>query len=630
MSPDNKKTRSWVIAALQTPGGIIGGGLVLFYAVMAIIAPPLWGDQASAINASQARLAPGLTHLLGTDELGRDVLLRVLVGTRLTLSLSLGALAIATVGGLVIGTVAAALGARTRQILFQLTATAMAFPAIMLALLLAAVMGRSGVATMIGLGIAGIPSVARLAMSLAVAASGSDYVNASRVIGVRGPRLLSRYILPNVFEPIATMTILSMSSYLLVISSLSFLGLGVQPPEWDWGQMIGAAMKTIYANPTSIIGPGLAIVLAGVSFSLLGEALAEGIDPRSRQRLRNSRRSGPAPAESSLAVSSDASTDSRVPADAVLAIEDLRITTIHNGEEVELVEGVTLAVSPGECVGLVGESGSGKSVTLAAAAKLLPPALEVTARTHQFDGVDLLDISPVKRRAALGSGLAMVFQDPMSSLNPALRIGSQLNDKLRTHTDFTRTERKARIIGALGEVGLPYPELIYRRFPHQLSGGQRQRVMIALALLTETKVILADEPTTALDVSVQAQIIELLARVSRQHGTAVVMVSHDLALVSQLCDRIVVMYGGRIVEEGPTEQILTAPRHPYTRLLLGAVPDPTRDISLPLLTITDYSWLQAVEGDLAASDIDGHPATVLLGDPATTRTSGEEHSTWKA
>ncbi|UXM93481.1 dipeptide/oligopeptide/nickel ABC transporter permease/ATP-binding protein [Paenarthrobacter sp. JL.01a] len=630
MSTSKKRTRSWVVAALQTPGGMIGGAIVAFYAVMAVVAPPLWGEQASTINASQARLAPTLSHLLGTDELGRDVLLRVLVGTRLTLSLSLGALAIATIGGIVLGTTAAALGARARQLLFQLTATAMAFPAIMLALLLAAVMGRSGVATMVGLGIAGIPSVARLTMSLAVAASGSDYVNASRVIGVRGPRLLRRYILPNVLEPIATMTILSMSSYLLVISSLSFLGLGVQPPDWDWGQLIGAAMKTIYANPTSIIGPGVAIVMAGVSFSLLGEALAEGIDPRSRQRLRNSRKGRPATTAHSHRVESTTPTISRVPEGAVLTIEDLRVTTIHDGDEVDLVKGVTLSVAPGERVGLVGESGSGKSVTLAAAAKLLPPALEATATTHQFDGVDLLDISPKKRRAALGSGLAMVFQDPMSSLNPALRIGSQLGDKLLTHTSLSPVDRKTRIIGALTEVGLPYPELIYRRFPHQLSGGQRQRVMIALALLTETKVILADEPTTALDVSVQAQIIELLARVSRQHNTAIVMVSHDLALVSQLCDRIVVMYGGKIVEEGTTEQILSAPRHPYTRLLLGAVPDPSRDVSLPLLTITDYSWLETLEGGFVSPVGEDHPPAVLLGDPAKTYTSGEESKAWKA
>ncbi|MBP2328961.1 ABC-type dipeptide/oligopeptide/nickel transport system ATPase component/ABC-type dipeptide/oligopeptide/nickel transport system permease subunit [Kibdelosporangium banguiense] len=549
-------------------GATVAFVLVLLVAVVAIVAPPLWSVVASTIDPTSPRQLPGAEHWLGTDELGRDLLLRSLVAARTSILYALGATAIAFGIGITVGLLAAVLGPAARRVVNSVVVTLIAFPGILLAILAATLFGRSGLAAMIGLGIAGAPQIARLTMNLVLTQAGSDMIAAARAVGIRGRRLMARYFLPNIADPIATLAILTVAGYLIAMASLSFIGLGVREPEFDWGLMLSGAMTNIYTSPWMIVAPGLAIVVTGVSVNVLGERIAAGLDPRARALVSRrgwlKRRSETAPADAADSVAAE--TD-----DAVLSIRYLHARTKADGTG--LLHGISIGVRAGERLGIVGESGSGKSLTLSALANLLPVGVAAESTAHRLDGTEVdteVGTEGEAHARLLADGVSMVFQDPLGSLNPMLTIGSIMRDRLRGQ-QLSRTEIRERSIAALEAVGIPVPAAALRRRPHELSGGQRQRVMIAMALLgRHTKVLLADEPTTALDVSVQAQIVRLLVEVTEQRGLALVFVSHDLALVAQLCDRIAVMKDGRIVEHGTAEQIVTNPRHPYTKLLLSA------------------------------------------------------------
>jgi oligopeptide transport system ATP-binding protein len=257
----------------------------------------------------------------------------------------------------------------------------------------------------------------------------------------------------------------------------------------------------------------------------------------------------------------------------LLDVSDLR-THFHTRSGVyRAVDGVSFAIERGETLGIVGESGSGKSVTCYSLMGLIPqPPGRIESGRALFDGTDLLHCSPSQGRAIRGKRIAMIFQDPMTSLNPYLRIGEQIIEPLLIHEKISRTEALARARAMLDEVGINEPDRRLQQYPHEFSGGMRQRVMIAMALITNPELLIADEPTTALDVTVQAQILELIQKLQREHGMAVIFITHDLAVVSGLCDRVQVMYAGRIVERAPTRAIFTAPSHPYTQALQRSIP----------------------------------------------------------
>ncbi|WP_104432027.1 oligopeptide/dipeptide ABC transporter ATP-binding protein [Kineococcus xinjiangensis] len=237
----------------------------------------------------------------------------------------------------------------------------------------------------------------------------------------------------------------------------------------------------------------------------------------------------------------------------------------------EIVNGLDYDVHPGETVAVVGESGSGKSVSVMALMGLLPRTATVTG-TAEFEGRDLVGMSDAQLRTVRGNGISMVFQDPMTSLNPVLTVGRQITEGLLAHGDLPKRAATERAAELLGEVGFPDPRGALDRYPHQLSGGMRQRVMIAIALAGRPRLLIADEATTALDVTVQAQILELVARLQAEHGTGVIWITHDLGVVAGIADRVLVMYGGRCVEDGVVDDVFDAPAHPYTRGLLGALP----------------------------------------------------------
>jgi peptide/nickel transport system ATP-binding protein len=259
-------------------------------------------------------------------------------------------------------------------------------------------------------------------------------------------------------------------------------------------------------------------------------------------------------------------------ASPVLEISGLTIGLPGGGDRKHAVEGVSLAVGKGEIVCVVGESGSGKSVTAFSVMGLLARVLKPVAGAIRLEGEDLLAATPQRLRALRGDRMAMIFQEPMTALNPVLTIGDQIEEVLRIHTDLDQPARRAKVLAMLEAMRLPDPERMHASYPHQLSGGQRQRVMIAAALILDPALLIADEPTTALDVTTQAQILKLIKEMQERRGTGVLFITHDFGVVSEIADRVVVMEKGRAVEQGPTAQVLRSPQHPYTRMLIAAVP----------------------------------------------------------
>jgi peptide/nickel transport system ATP-binding protein len=274
----------------------------------------------------------------------------------------------------------------------------------------------------------------------------------------------------------------------------------------------------------------------------------------------------------------------------LLAVRDLRIAFAGHFSGHEAVRGISFAVAPGETLGLVGESGSGKSATSLALLRLLPPSAAVSGSMglSRADGVvdELLTLPEEAMRRHRGRSMAMIFQEPMTALNPVMKVGRQIGEALLAHAPRTgRREVRERVLAAMREVALPDPERRIDDYPHQFSGGQRQRIVIAMALINKPRLLIADEPTTALDVTVQAQILQLLKELKREHGLSMLFISHDLAVVAQVADRVAVMRHGEIVEQGSVEQVLTRPQHAYTRNLLASAPTMSTERGRPLATM---------------------------------------------
>jgi len=257
----------------------------------------------------------------------------------------------------------------------------------------------------------------------------------------------------------------------------------------------------------------------------------------------------------------------------LLRIEDLRIGFTHRGGTTNVVRGVSLEVGPGESVGLVGESGSGKSLSCRSIIRLMPARAEIRARRVEFEGRDVLALTDAQLRAHRSHNVGMIFQDPFGCFDPTKRVGEQVAETLRVNAGMDRAAAHSRTLELLDGVNIDRPEQRYRSYPHELSGGMRQRVMIAMAISANPKLLIADEPTTALDVTTQAQILDLIQELRRQSGMAVLLVSHDFGVIAQACDRVVVMYGGYVVEAGPVGEVCARPQHPYTRALLESIPN---------------------------------------------------------
>ncbi|MEU0877365.1 dipeptide/oligopeptide/nickel ABC transporter permease/ATP-binding protein [Lentzea sp. NPDC005914] len=553
--------------ALRTPVGLAAGLLLVLLALLAVFAPLLWGSRADAIDTDALQQGASAQHLLGTDALGRDIFYRVLVATRLTLGLALVATFVGVTAGLVLGSLPSVLPRWAGRLVTSAVNIAVAFPGLLLALFFAVIFGTGTVGAVLAIAFAITPSFARLTQTLTASVSGRDFIAAARVCGVGRFRLLVRHVLPNIAEPLVINATLAAGSALTAFAGLSFLGIGVQAPSYDWGRLLGEGLNRIYVSPAPALGPAVAVVLAGLAFNLFGEAAASAASHRQVVRQRSK------PLHESTVEERDG--------EGVLTVRNLRVSFPGAAGWITPVRGVSFTVGQGEMIGVVGESGSGKSLTALAVSRLVEDPGVVTADRLEFAGKPVTETSPRE----LGTSLAMVFQDPMTTFNPTRRIGRQLAEVSEVHHGMSRKAAFERVVDRLRAVRIPSAAKRARQYPHEFSGGMRQRAMIAMGLMGEPRLVIADEPTTALDVTVQREVLRLLARVREERSAAVLLISHDITVVAQTCDRVLVMYAGRIVEELPTAELFTSARHPYTTALLAAVPDLETDRDAPLAVI---------------------------------------------
>ncbi len=543
--------------------GAVVLGVIVLLALLTPLLPLHPPNETSTANRYLRPLSDG--HLLGTDHLGRDLLSRLLWGTRLSLAVGFAAALIAGLAGAAIGVMAGYFGGRTDNVTMRGIDMLMAFPYILLALAIVAVLGPGLLNALIAVAVVNIPFFARNIRGVTVGIAHREFIDAARLAGMGHARILLTEVVPNIVPVVVIAMSTTIGWMILETAGLSFLGLGSQPPQADLGSMLGEARSALITAPHTSIVPGVMILLIVMSVNLLGDGIRDALDPRLR--------SG-ALARPMAATRVDRREVPPAKGEALLDIDALE-TQFQVGKRVyKAVNKVSLDLKPGECLGLIGESGSGKSVTALSVMGLVasPPGV-ITGGAVRLDGQDLIGAPYEVLRALRGRRVAYIFQDPLSTLHPLYRIGDQLIEAIRVHEPVSQAEAHKRAVKLLEDVQIPNAAGRVSAFPHELSGGMRQRVGIAMALANDPDIIIADEPTTALDVTVQAQILALLDELRQRRGLAILFITHDFGVVGQLCDRVAVMYGGRIVETGPTRAVLDAPAHPYTRRLIACVPE---------------------------------------------------------
>jgi|GEM_PF-4199 len=588
---------------LQRAMLITGAALVLIFILMAILAPVIAPYDFNANEANGVLFGtqqpPSATNWLGTTVAGTDVFSRVVYGARTAVVVIVIAVIISTLIGVPLGLLSGYLGGPVDRVLVLVMDAMYAFPALLLAIVVSIILGggQSGVvsgilAAALSITVVFIPQYFRVVRNATVSVKVEPYVDAARVVGARTPRILVKHILSNVAGTLPVIATLNASEAILTLAGLGFLGLGIEPTaaaEWgyDLNKALSDATNGIWWTGVS---PGVAIVLMVLGVTLVGESLNDVLNPLLRTRGQGrSADEAEIAAEFAEAVeeadgldTSDASagpldrresSGERVEtAEPTLALRDLRVVFDTDRGSVHAVDGVSFDVAHGEVVAVVGESGSGKSVTTRAVMGLLPSTAHATG-SAQLEELELIGLSQQRLRPIRGDRVAMIFQEPSTALNPVYTIGWQLIEGIRAHRPgLSRSDARKRAIELLDLVGIPEPERRVDHYPHQLSGGQKQRVVIAMAIACDPEVIIADEPTTALDVTVQAAILELLLELRDRLGTAIVLITHNMGVVADVADRVIVMYRGQIVEQAPVDQLFAAPQHPYTRRLLDAVP----------------------------------------------------------
>ena len=582
-----------LLAVLRTPPGIFPPLLLPAPAFPTPFAPAIWGEQAAVTNPSLISQPPSAEHVFGTDGSGRDILLRTLVATQLSVVMALAATIIGVTAGVLLGLLPLVLGGQPARLIVAGINIGVAFPGLLLAIAFSVILGQSGLAASLAIAIAIMPNYGRLTHNLAASVWGRDYVSAALVLGIPKSKIVFRHVLPNVRDPLIVNATLTAGGTLVSFAGLSFLGLGIQIPEYDWGRMLNEGILRIFVTPAAALVPGIAIILAGLAFVLLGEVLGKALTPSGHRGLssRVLRRLAPSRGNEPVVTTGTISVPEGE-ADNVLSVRNLKVYAPEGEKRLRtLVDGVSFDIARGEIVGVVGESGSGKSLTLMSVAGLLEAPLHVTADSAEFDGERLVlseEGHPRSLDHHFGRRLAMVFQDPMSSLNPALHVGVQVAETGLLHLDMNRSQARDAAIDRLRDVQIPNAERRYKQYPHEYSGGMRQRAMIAAGLMGTPALILADEPTTALDVTVQEGILQLLRKINEAEGTAIMFVSHDIAVVTSLCTRVLVMYRGRLVEDITAEDLRAGnASHPYTRALMTTVPTMRSPRGEPMASIPD-------------------------------------------
>ena len=562
-----KRRSNWqlLMANRLAAAGLFIFGFIVIVAVLAPILPLPNPD----ITDQPNRLLPPLTagHLLGTDHLGRDILSRLIWGTQVSLLVGISATALAALFGSLIGLVAGYARGATDSILMRFVDMLMAFPYILLAIAIVAALGPGLLNALYAIALVNIPCFARNIRAVTVSIRNREFVDAARLSGKSHAAILFTEVLPNVLPVIVITMSTTVGWMILETAGLSFLGLGAQPPTSDLGSMLGQARAQLFTAPHASIIPGIMIFVLVMSINLLGDGIRDVLDPR----LRSGALDRPMAVTKINRKTKPAPTLENAPA---LVVENLS-TGFDTGDAITpAVKGISFRLGKGECLGLIGESGSGKSVTALSLMGLVasPPGV-VTEGAVYVEGKDTFSLREQDLIALRGARVAYVFQDPLTTLHPLFSVGDQIAEAILAHKSIGKSAARARAVELMERVGIRDAAGRASAYPHELSGGQRQRVGIAMALANDPDIIIADEPTTALDVTVQARILELLQNLRRERGLALLLITHDFGVVAQVCDRVAVMRHGEIVEQGDTQAVLTDPQHDYTKRLIACVPE---------------------------------------------------------
>ena len=543
-----------------------GGILLLIILTFSILAPILPLKEPNITNTADRFMVPFEGgHILGTDHLGRDLLSRLLWGTQLSLAVGFAAAFIAATFGSILGAIAGFYSQKTDNIIMRFIDMLMAFPYILLALAIVAALGPGLFNALIAVALVNIPFFARNIRGVTVTLANKEFIEAARLSGMSNLRILIVEIFPNLLPMIVIAMSTTVGWMILETAGLSFLGLGSQPPQADLGSMLGEARSALITNPHTSFVPGIMIFCIVIGINLFGDGVRDALDPR----LKKGSLIRPLP--QTIYEGGDTQP---TPSTKLLSVQNLS-TQFHVNQDVYHSSiDVSFEIQEGECLGLIGESGSGKSVTALSVTSLVasPPGV-IKKGSVNYKNQNLLALPYEELRSIRGNKISYIFQDPLTTLHPLHTIGDQLLEALQAHdSKLSISESISKSKDLLKSVQIPNPDNVWDVYPHQLSGGMRQRVCIAMALINNPELIIADEPTTALDVTVQAQILNILNSLRKGRKLSILFISHDFGVISQLCDRVIVMYAGSIVEEGPVKNIMQQAAHPYTSELIKCVP----------------------------------------------------------
>jgi len=566
---------------ISDPQAVITGAILIIVSLLGPLAPLIagHGPNDASLDAVNAPVGtPG--YPLGGDQSGRDVLSRLLYSINTALESGLIGAGVAIVIGMTAGLIGGYFGARIRAIIEQVFNLIMTFPGLLLLIVLMPLTRGDHRTTMLIFGVMLSPGIYRIVRNVTIGVRNELYVDAALVSGVSTIRILGRHVMPVVIGPVIIQAAFLMGGAINVQSGLAFLGVGsAEIPSF--GAMIASGFQNLYVEPFQFAWPALLLGVFTACLVLLGNALRDALEGA---------RPKPTKVGKMLRAADAAAAGVQTEATCLLEVRNLKLAyPSPTGELNEVLSGVSFTLSEGETLGLVGESGSGKTQTAFSVLGLLPGEAVVTGGSIFFDGRDLLSLSENELRKIRGRDIAYVPQEPMSNLDPSATVGAQLVEGIRASTGAAKSEAKQRALELLERVGIPDPKRTFGQYAHEISGGMAQRVLIAGAVASRPRILIADEPTTALDVTIQAEILDLLRDLQEEMGMAIILVTHNFGVVADICSKLAVMKTGEVVEAGDVVEVFQSPQHEYTTMLLNSILDESDVRTDPPVNVTEQS-----------------------------------------